>query len=109
MPSKGVALTLAGLMAATAPAHADEPAWPTGRLERRAAEHGPIRSGLEDALAVPAGELTAHAVAVGRAAAAGQSSSQVRSGSIRPLVWVLIGLACLYALWREYARAWSKI
>ena len=109
MPSRGLALALAGLMTATAPARADEPVWPTGRLEQRAAERGPIRSRLEDALAVPARELTGQAVTAARAEAAGQSSSQGRSSSVRPLVWVLIGLACLYALWLEYARGWSKI
>jgi hypothetical protein len=109
MPSKGLALALAGLMTAAAPAQADEPVWPTERLERRAAERGPIRSRLEDALAVPARELTAHAVEAARAEAAGQSSSQGRSSSVRPLVWVLIGLASLFALCWKFASDFSKI
>ena len=108
MPSKGLALALAGLMTAAAPAHADEPVWPTGRLEQVAAERGPIRSRLEDALGVPAGELTAQAVEAAQAEAAGESSTHGRSSSVRPLVWVLIGLACLFAVMFEGAREWSK-
>lgn len=107
MLGKALALALAGLMAAAVPLRADEPAWPTGRLEQRAAERGPIRSQLEAALAVPVAEVTAQAAAA-RREAAGPSSSQGRSSGVPGLVWVLIGLASLLALWAEWARAWSK-
>ena len=109
MLGKALALALAGLVAAAVPLRADEPAWPTGRLERRAAERGPIRSQLEAALAVPVAEVTAQAVAAARRQAAGPSSSQGRSSGVPGFVWVLIGLASLLALWAEWARGWSKI
>jgi hypothetical protein len=79
------------------------------RLERRAAERGPIRSRLEAALAVPVGEVTAHGVAAGRREAAGPSSPQGRSSSVPGFVWVLIVVGCFLALWSKWAEGWSKM
>lgn len=107
MSSKALALALAGLTAA-APLRAEDPVWPTSRLERRAAERGPIRSQLEAALGPPTRELTAQAVEAGRRESARLSSSHGGSSFVRPLVWVLIGLACVYALLVEWGQAWSR-
>lgn len=100
MPNKRLALALAGLVTVTPCGWAEEsePAGP--RLERRAAERGPIRQQLEAALAVPASAITAQAVEEARRAARGASSTATGTRT-HPLIWVLIGLACLFALWSK--------
>jgi hypothetical protein len=107
MPRSVLAMALAGLMMIGPCGQAGESESARSRLERRAAERGPIRKQIEAALAVPASVITAEAVEGARREARRSSSSSTRS-SVRPLVWVLIGLVCLYAMWHEWASGWSK-
>lgn len=108
MPSKGLALTLSGLLAAAAPAHADEPAFAAPRLERRAAERGPIRRHLEAALATPAVEIAAQALDASREDAR-QALSPASSSSLSWRVGTLLVLASLVAIWMAWARGWREI
>jgi hypothetical protein len=106
MPSKGIAL--AGLLTIAATGRAAEPVAASSRLERRAAERGPIRKQLEAALATPVVEIAAEARDASLVAAR-RAASQASSDSIPVFVWVLIGLASLFVLMWEFGQGWSKM
>jgi hypothetical protein len=107
MPTKPVALALASLMLIAPGARADESA-ARSRLEQRTAERGPIRQQLEAALAVPATAIAAE-VAEDARGQARRASGAWNAPRIHPLVWVAIGLACVYAALREWGRGWSNL
>jgi hypothetical protein len=107
MPRKGIALALAGLLTIASTGRAEGPVPSSSRLEQRAAERGPIRRQVEAALATPVAEIAAQALDASLEVA-DQTTSQGSSGSIPWFVWVLIGLASLYALMLKAGRAWSK-
>lgn len=107
MSPKPLALALAGLTAIAPCSRADEGS-ARARLERRAAERGPIRQRVEAALTVPATVIAAEAVEAARGQASRRSATST-GPRIHPAVWVLIGLACVLAALYQYGRAWSQI